>query len=268
MSVVRPSRPSDARGGWFEPPLPRVLAHRGLALDVPENTLAAFDAAMAAGASYVETDVHSSVEGVAMVCHDPNLARVAGIDGEVEELTVSDLQRIDLGGGHRMPTLREALDAFPTARFNIDVKSDRAAASTARAVLDAGAIDRVLITSFSSRRRAAAVRLLPGVRSSASAPRFVFILLLAKLGVLHLVPWARRGVDAVQVPTHAGRVRIPTPRVIRAIHRAGLEMHIWTVNTPEEMAELLALGVDGVVTDRADIALVVASRADRDASEF
>jgi glycerophosphoryl diester phosphodiesterase len=233
---------------------------------VPENTLAAFGAAAAGGALYLETDVHASLDEVAMVCHDPDLTRVAGIDGQVEELTVSDLQRIDLGAGHRMPTLREALDAFPTARFNIDVKSDRAAASTARAVLDAGAIDRVLITSFSSRRRAAAVRLLPGVRSSASAPRFVLILVLAKLGILHLVPWARRGVDAVQVPTHAGRVTIPTPRVIRAIHRAGLEIHIWTVNTAQEMTDLLALGVDGVVTDRADIALAVAARADRDAS--
>jgi glycerophosphoryl diester phosphodiesterase len=70
----------------------------------------------------------------------------------------------------------------------------------------------------------------------------------------------------VQVPTHAGRVTIPTPRVIRAIHRAGLEIHIWTVNTAQEMTDLLALGVDGVVTDRADIALAVAARADRDAS--
>jgi glycerophosphoryl diester phosphodiesterase len=266
VSVARPSRRSDARGGWFEPPLPRVLAHRGLALDAPENTLAAFEAAVASGAAYLETDVHASLDDVGMVCHDPDLTRVAGVDAEVGELTVSELQRIDLGGGHRMPTLREALDSFPTALFNIDVKSDRAAAATARAVLDAGALDRVLITSFSSRRRAAAVRLLPGVRSSASAPRFVLILALAKLGVLHLVPWARRGVDAVQVPTHVGRVAISTPRVIRAIHRVGLEMHIWTVNTPEEMAELLTLGVDGVVTDRADIALAVVARSAQQAA--
>jgi glycerophosphoryl diester phosphodiesterase len=224
---------------------------------VPENTLASFAAAIDLGALYIETDVHASRDGVAMISHDPSLRRVAGIDEEVADLTVVELQQVDLGGGHRMPTLSDALRAFPAARFNIDVKSLPAGAPVARAVLAAGATDRVLVTSFSSARRAAAARLLPGVATSASMPRFVCALLLAKLGVLGVLPWALGGVDAVQVPARRGRLTIATPRVIRAFHRVGVEIHIWTVNDPSEMLRLLQLGVDGIVTDRSDLALDV-----------
>ena len=234
-----------------------MLAHRGLALDAPENTLAAFDAALRRGAIYIETDVHASLDGVAMIAHDPSLLRVAGIDAEVAEMTTGELQKVDLGDGHRMPTLLEALAAFPQARFNIDVKSQGAGVAIARAVIEAGATGRVLVTSFSAGRRAEAVGLLPGVANSASAPRFVAILALAKLGVLGLAPWVVGGVDAVQVPPRRGRLSIATPRVVRALHRRGVEMHVWTINDPDEMRRLLAMGVDGIVTDRCDLALDV-----------
>jgi len=256
VTVARRHRPADS-GGWFAPPVPRVLAHRGLALDAPENTLASFDAALRRGAIYIETDVHASSDGVAMIAHDPSLLRVAGIDAEVAEMTTDELQKVDLGDGHRMPTLLDALTAFPKARFNIDVKSQRAGVAIARAVIAAGATDRVLVTSFSASRRAAAVSLLPGVANSASAPRFIALLVLAKLGILGLAPWAIGGVDAVQVPPRHGRLSIATPRVVRALHRRGVEMHVWTVNDPDEMRRLLDLGVDGIVTDRADLALDV-----------
>jgi glycerophosphoryl diester phosphodiesterase len=241
-------------GDWFAPARPRILAHRGLAIGVPENTLASFAAALSVGALYIETDVHASHDGTAMIAHDPSLRRVAGIDAEVSELTAVELQTVDLGSGHRMPTLVDALLAFPEARFNIDVKSQRAGAAVARAVLATGATGRVLVTSFSSKRRAEAVRLLPGVANSASMPRFICILACAKLGILDLVPWVTGGIDAVQVPARHGRLTIATPQVIRALHRAGVEIHIWTVNDPREMRRLLELGVDGIVTDRSDLA--------------
>lgn len=253
--MVRRRLRSDGGPGWFTPVAPRILAHRGLALDVPENTLASFDAAVNLGALYIETDVHASRDGIAMIAHDPTLSRVAGVEAEVSDLTTEELHKVDLGSGHRMPTLLEALRAFPDTRFNIDVKSHRAGAAVASAVIEAGASHRVLVTSFSPSRRASAVELLPGVASSASAPRFAVILALAKLGVLGLVPWAVGGVDAVQVPPSRGRLTIATPRVIRALHRRGIEIHIWTINDPGEMQRLLDLGVDGIVTDRADLAL-------------
>lgn len=255
--MVRRFRRNDGGVDWFTPVTPRILAHRGLALDVPENTLASFDAAVRLGALYVETDVHASQDGVAMIAHDADLGRVAAIDARVSDLTAGQLGEVDLGGGHRMPTLLDALVAFPDTRFNIDIKSERAGAAVASAVLAAGASHRVLVTSFSARRRASAVELLPDVANSASAPRFVLILALAKLGLLGLVPGVIGGVDAVQVPPSRGRLTIATPRVIRALHRRGIEIHIWTINDPQEMRRLLDLGVDGIVTDRADLAFEV-----------
>ncbi|SMG38930.1 glycerophosphodiester phosphodiesterase family protein [Agreia pratensis] len=258
--MVRHRPPSNGGGEWFSPAVPRILAHRGFALDVPENTLAAFEAALGLGVLYIETDIHVSKDGIAMVAHDPSLIRVAGVDSAVCDLTTEELQTIDLGGGHRMPTLLDALVAFPLARFNIDVKSPGAGAAVASAVLEAEATERVLITSFSSRRRREAIDLLPRVASSASAARFVLILALAKLGLLAFVPPLVGGVDAVQVPPHYGRLAIATARVIRALHRRGIEMHIWTVNDPQKMHRLLMLGVDGIVTDRPDLALELLRR--------
>ena len=73
---------------YFDTPGPRVLAHRGLAMEAPENTLLAFAKAAVAGAQYVETDVHVSHDGIAVVSHDPSLNRVAGRDVEVAKLTM------------------------------------------------------------------------------------------------------------------------------------------------------------------------------------
>lgn len=242
---------------YFAPPRPRVIAHRGLSLEVPENTLASFQAALSVGVSHIETDVHASSDGVSVISHDSVLDRVAGREGEVEACTAKELARIDLGGGHGFPTLTEALDAFPDAFFNIDVKSAAAVEPAALAITSTGAINRVLVTSFSEQRRASIVRLLPGVATSASGPVFAAALFAGKLGLTPLVRRALARVDAVQVPERAVGLAITTPRMIALLHAAGVEVHIWTINEPESMRRLLGLGVDGIVTDRADLAMVV-----------
>ncbi len=199
--------------------------------------------------------MHASSDGIAVICHDADLSRLAARSVAVGTLTFAELAAIDLGAGQRFVSLAEALAAFPEARFNIDVKDAGSIGPTAAAVSAAGASSRVLIGSFSERRRRETVRLLPGVASSASSSRFAVALLAAKLGLSPVVRWALAGLVAVQVPQRAGPVRITTPRVIAAMHRAGVEVHVWTVNDEAEMAELLDLGVDGLVTDRADLAI-------------
>lgn len=234
-----------------------MLAHRGLALEAPENTMLAFAKAVAAGAEYIETDVHASSDGIAVIAHDPDLKRLAGRDVRVDQLTFAELRRIDLGHDQVFCSLAEALDGFPEIRFNIDVKSTAAVQPTIAAVLAARATRRVLVSSFAERRRRAAVRGLPGVASSSSARLFAVALIAGKLGLSGVVRRALRGLAAVQVPEKAIGLRITTARMIRLLHSAGVEVHIWTVNDPGRMAELLDLGVDGIVTDRADIALEV-----------
>ena len=254
---VPPARSGSGEGGYFRSPPPRVLAHRGLALDAPENTLLAFAKAVAAGVTYLETDVHESADGVAIVSHDDTLARVAGRKVNVNQLTVADLRRVDLGFGQSFSTLAEAIDAFPEARFNIDVKSAGVVQPTIDAIKVTNSVKRVLVTSFSRSRRAATVKGLPGVATSAASGEMAQILAAARLGILPRARTLLARFDALQLPEKWNGVRVVTPPLVRLAHEAGVEVHVWTINDPLDMARLLDLGVDGIVTDRADLALEV-----------
>ncbi|QEO10023.1 glycerophosphodiester phosphodiesterase family protein [Protaetiibacter larvae] len=260
-----PRRAADgASPAYLSPAPPRVLAHRGLALEAPENTLLAFAHAIAAGATHLETDVHGSADGVAVISHDPDLSRVAGREVKVGQLTAAELARIPLGEGQGFPTLAEALDAFPETRFNIDVKSADAIPGTIQAIRAAKASDRVLIGSFSTSRRRAVVRELPGVATSISASGALPAVLAARAGAVGALARVLSGVHAVQLPTRAAGLSVVTARSIRSFHAVGVEVHIWTVNDPAEMVRLLDAGVDGIVTDRADLAVpIVAARHER-----
>ena len=247
---------------YFDLPAPRVLAHRGLAIDAPENTLLAFERAAAVGVDYVETDVHVSADGVAVLAHDPSLGRVAGRDVEVARLTMDELRSVDLGQGQAFASLEEALDAFPDLRFNIDVKAPGAVAPAVAAIERTRAASRVLLTSFSERRRLQLGVLVPQAVTSAGSRGVITTRLVSALRWPAAVGLARRGAAALQVPERVGRFRLVTAGFVEAVHRAGAEVHVWTVNDPADMARLLDLGVDGLVTDRADLAIpLIASRS-------
>lgn len=248
--------PAISASGYFQGALPRVLAHRGLSTEAPENTLLAFLHALSNGATHLETDVHATLDGVAVLSHDHDLLRLVGRDLRIDQLTYAELKRIDIGDGQNVVSLREALDAFPEANFNLDVKAEAAILPTAQAVSAAQASGRVLIASFSEERRQETVSLLPGVATSASAAMLLKAVPAARLGLTGVVRRILSGVDAVQVPERTRGVHVVTPRFIRTMHDAGLEVHVWTVNDSPAMHRLLDLGVDGLVTDRCDIAAV------------
>lgn len=250
---------------WFEGAArPRVLAHRGFVTSdeaadgVVENSFAAVAAAHAAGALYIESDCHLTADGTVVLFHDDDLARVTGDPRLVTQVTARELDALMSARGG-MITLAQALDSFPTVRFNLDVKAKDAAREVGRIV--APHAHRVLLTSFSDERRraalAAAQQARPGVQPATSAGNATIARLLAALTVHspRLVRRALAGVDALQVPETQGRLRIVTPRLIDAAHRHGVEVHVWTVNDPKDMRRLIAMGVDGLVTDRADVAL-------------
>lgn len=238
-----------------------MLAHRGLALEAPENTLLAFAKAIAVGVTHLETDVRGSSDGVAMISHDPDLSRLVGREVGVGQLTSHELRRVQLGEGQGYCSLADALDAFPEARFNIDIKSEDAVEPAVAAIREAKAIDRVLIGSFSAARRLGVVRQLPGVATSVSSRAAVAAVAAARspggIGVLRRI---LRDVDAVQFPVSILRMSTMTPRTIAAFHAAGVEVHAWTINDESAMNRLLDLGVDGLVSDRADIAIDVLAR--------
>jgi glycerophosphoryl diester phosphodiesterase len=223
----------------------------------PENTLAAFAAALEFGLGYLETDVHASRDGVAVLSHDRDLLRMAGRPVRVSALTAAELAGVDLGHGNGFATLAQALQAFPKARFNIDVKSPDAIQPTVTAIRDADATGRVLIASFDFARWSSVVRQLPGVATSAPARTVAFALAAAGTRLAPLQRHVLHGVDAVQVPESRGSVRVVSRRMVRACHRAGIEVHVWTVNDPAAMCRLLDLGVDGLITDRVDVAAAI-----------
>jgi glycerophosphoryl diester phosphodiesterase len=246
---------------FFDSPLPRVFAHRGLALDAAENTAAAFRAAIATGADYLETDAHVTSDGIAVLAHDPTL-RLLSETGtvrtvEIAAVTSRELDRLDIGGGARVPRLADVLEMFPDARFNIDVKAPGAAPAVVSAVRATGAVDRVLVTSFDGASRSAVLRALPGVATSASADLIARALLPARCGLSRAVGRILDGIPCIQVPERHRGVAVVTRRSIATFHAAGVEVHVWTVNEPREMRRLVALGVDGIVTDRCDLAMEV-----------
>jgi glycerophosphoryl diester phosphodiesterase len=232
-----------------------AFAHRGGArhpeLSGLENTRAAFAHAIGLGYRYLETDVHVTRDGVLVAFHDALLERMTDGAGSVEELGTAELSELRVGGREPVPTLLTLVSAFPEARFNIDVKSVGAAAALAAFVHEHGLAERVLVGSFSGRRLRRFRRLAgPGVATSASPGEVAaYVVLPARLARLV----TRRSPAALQVPHRRGPLVVASSRLVRRAHRAGLQVHVWTVDDPDEMRRLLDRGVDGLMTDRTDI---------------
>lgn len=233
-------------------PHPRAYAHRGWHLDElagMENSLSAFTRAFREGFRYLETDVHATSDGVVVVHHDSVLDRTTDRVGAVAALPWSVVSGARVGGREPVSRLEDVLEELPEALFNIDVKSDAAVEPVLGVVRRAGALGRVCLASFSDRRLARLRRLGgPGLLTS-MGPRNVGALWAS--GRLRVAGLPVRGMVA-QVPAVQGRLRVVDGRFVRAAHRRGLEVHVWTIDEEPVMRGLLDLGVDGLVTDRPD----------------
>jgi glycerophosphoryl diester phosphodiesterase len=253
--------PRTSAHPFLREPAPIAFAHRGGAEEAPENTLPAFAAAVAVGYRYLETDAHVSRDGVVVAFHDPCLDRVTDRTGAIADLDFADVEAADAGhafsadGGRsypfrgrgvRIPRLEDLLARWPDVRINVDPKSD-ACVGPLVALLDRmQAWHRVCIGSFSDRRLRRIRELGKGRACTSMGPRAVAVArVMAMAGA---VP--RQGADCVQVPLRAHRIPIVTERFVDAAHRAGLPVHVWTVNDEQTMIGLLDLGVDGIMTDR------------------
>lgn len=237
---------------------PIAMAHRGFSREGLENSMAAFRAAVDLGYGYLETDVHTTADGVLLLFHDDTLDRVTDGRGRIFELTAAEVAAARIGGREPVPLFDELLTAFPAVRVNLDVKDWNSVRSLAAGIERHGAHARVLVASFSDRRRRAVLKLLS--RPVASSAGMVTNALFVLLGPVLPAAWLRfalrgplRDVQALQVPVRYGAVRVVTPAYVRRAHALGLMVHVWTINDPAEMRRLLDLGVDGIVTDRADL---------------
>ena len=229
----------------------KILAHRGSTEGgAPENTLEAFRFALDSGVKYLETDVQVTKDGVAVLFHDDDLSRVAGIERKVAELTHKELEAIRIGQNSRIPTLLEALARFPNAKWNIDIKALAAIQPTVRAIQEAKADNRVLVSSFSAKRRQAAIKQLPGVATSSDAGLLLKIWLLSALRLDGPLQKALSTIDAILVPVNFGPIRFDRESFVNKINSFGVEVHYWTINDFDEAKRLVALGAKGIVTDK------------------
>lgn len=239
------------RFAYLDAPTPLAFAHRGGAARGQENTVEAFARAISLGYRYIETDVHATADGVAVVFHDATLERMTGERGRVAALRWADLATVRVGGAAAVPRLDDVLGAWPQVRFNVDVKADDAVEPAVQAVARTGARDRVLLASFSDARlvrlRAAAG---PRVATSLGVRGVTRLWLAALTGRRPLLP---PSVVAAQVPVRYRRIRVVDRRFVTFAHRIGLQVHVWTIDDPGEMHELLDLGVDGIMTDHVEV---------------
>ncbi len=238
---------------FLDHPGPLAFAHRGGAGDWPENTMPAFEHAVGLGYTYVETDVHTTADGVLVAFHDDQLDRVTDRTGAIADLPWSEVAAAVVGGSGRVPLLEDILGAFPDVRVNIDPKADRAVEPLAEVILRTGSVDRVCVGAFSDKRLARLRELVGDRLCSSLGPRGTTALIAASKGI----PTGQLHAACAQVPVAAKGITITTPALVAAAHDRGMQVHVWTIDDPTEMHRLLDLGVDGIMTDRPAVLLKV-----------
>ena len=246
---------------------PLVFAHRGGARLAPENTMHALDNGIALGADGLEFDVQLSADGVAVVIHDQTLDRTTDRTGPVSALTAAELVRVDAGyrfeqdgawpfrgQGHGVPTLDDVLAKHSGVRTIIEMKGGQPelARAVAASIHRANAVDWTCVGSFYASSIATLRAEFPHIHTSASTSECRWALHRSWVRW----PWAGNyPYFAFQLPEMAGRMRVVSPALIQLIHRQGHHVQVWVVNEPADVRRLLDWGVDGIISDRPDLAV-------------
>lgn len=236
-----------------------VIAHRGGAREVPENTWSAVEHVESLGLTWMETDLHATADDVVVLSHDADLGRIGG-RGTLSELTWDEAAELDAGDVRGLVRLDEVLEAHPGLALNVDLKEPAVVQPALQVVRAADALDRVRFASFSARRLAMLRRQEPRATTSLGGFDIAGLMLLseAALPLPHTRwGWTRGRVDAVQVPPMHRGMQVVTRRFVAQAHTAGLEVHVWTIDDPEEMRRLAALNVDAIMTDVPTLALEI-----------
>jgi len=228
-----------------------ITAHRGSSLKAPENTMAAFRQAITDGSDYIEIDVQTCSDGEIVVIHDRDLMRVGGDRRRVEDLTRTELQKIDVGrrfseqfAGEHVPTLAEVIELVRgRVKLNIELKYNRPDPALVPAVIELlrreQFLDQCVITSLN------AAALKDFRRAETAAPTGLIV--TAAVGQIARVEESFLSVAAPRA----------TPNAIRDAHQADKQVHVWTVNSPQAMLQMIETGADNIITDRPDVARTV-----------
>lgn len=221
-----------------------VVAHRGGAAEHPENSPTALLSAPQRGATHVETDVHTTSDGVIIAFHDALLDRTTTGRGPLAARTHAELLDVHHADGSPLLTLSELLAGLPTTPLSIDVKSAAALAGTLTLVAEHGATDRVVLGSFDE-QRVYAIR-AHDRRLQTTLTRREVLHLLTRPG--HPAP-DHPGPLLAAIPVRAGPIPVFSRRLLARAHAHGIPVHVWTVNDTTAMVRLRTMGADGLITD-------------------
>ncbi|MBY0496728.1 MAG: glycerophosphodiester phosphodiesterase [Cyanobacteria bacterium] len=246
---------------------PLIFAHRGGAKLAPENTIAALDNGMRLGSDGFEIDVQLSADGIPVVIHDHTLDRTTDRTGPVNALTADELARVDAGyrleidGRHPfrgqaigIPRLDDVLKRYPDARVIVEMKGAQPelARAVAASIRKADAVERICVGTFYQESMNAIRAAAPEIVTSASTSEARWTLHRSWVRW----PWvSKQPYFAFQVPEFAGRMRVVSPAFVRQVHKQGQVMQVWVVNERDDIRRLLEWGVDGIISDRPDIAI-------------
>jgi len=238
------------------------IAHRGASLHAPENTLAAFETAIHQGIDAIEFDVRLTADGVPVVLHDDRLERTTDGRGPVAKASLQSIRRLDAGSwfaprfrGERVPTLAEALEcASDRCGVNIEIKTETRRGRTLLRPTQGSRTEETLLAAAVARELRRARTSRPPVISSFSRTALEAVrTLLPRTRLGFLVSRSTRGVAqahrALALHSLHPHLRLASWRRVAAAHRRGLLVLVWPVNDGPTLRRLIALGVDGVMTD-------------------
>ena len=260
---------SDNEGGsYFDCPCPHIIAHQGSSLDLPPNTLEAFQLALDQGADIIELDIWRSKDGTWVVIHDRNLSRITGVNKDISKLTFEEIQSLDAGynfsdssgnylyrnKGYKIPSLEQVFKQFNNEKINIEIKtvSKLGLSDLVQMIKKYQMEKKVLVVSFSynviKKFRKISNNQIATAASKSDIMRMIYF---GKL------PWYKIRFDAFQMPFYSKKVErygLKNTEWIGKMRSKGMEVHYWTVDNSEDIKKAFSIGAGGVITNKPKIA--------------
>ncbi len=255
-------------GSYFDCPCPHIIAHQGSSLDLPPNTLEAFQLALDQGADIIELDIWRSKDGTWVVIHDRNLSRITGVNKDITKLTFEEIQLLDAGynfsdssgnylyrnKGYKIPSLEQVFKQFNNEKINIEIKtvSKLGLSDLVQMIKKYQMEKKVLVVSFSynviKKFRKISNNQIATAASKSDIMRMIYF---GKL------PWYKIRFDAFQMPFYSKKVErygLKNTEWIGKMRSKGMEVHYWTVDNSEDIKKAFSIGAGGVITNKPKIA--------------
>ena len=255
-------------GSYFDCPCPHIIAHQGSSLDLPPNTLEAFQLALDQGADIIELDIWRSKDGTWVVIHDRNLTRITGVNKDITKLTFEEIQLLDAGynfsdssgnylyrnKGYKIPSLEQVFKQFNNEKINIEIKtvSKLGLSDLVQMIKKYQMEKKVLVVSFSynviKKFRKISNNQIATAASKSDIMRMIYF---GKL------PWYKIRFDAFQMPFYSKKVErygLKNTEWIGKMRSKGMEVHYWTVDNSEDIKKAFSIGAGGVITNKPKIA--------------